>query len=148
MGPQGPQGEKGATGKQGVQGQKGHRGFTGLHGLPGTTVNYFSGLQIFTTYQVLYALKLSKIFFFTIFLTICGCYSLNKRSRSIEVCFIHPTEGKLLLVCCRVPLVGLDPKVLLDLLGPGYVADCKVRENLDIDSFLQCKPVFHRALLV
>lgn len=45
-------------------------------------------------------------------------------------------------------MVNLEPKVLLDLLGPGYVTDCKVRENLDIDYFLQCKPVFYRALLV
>lgn len=45
-------------------------------------------------------------------------------------------------------MVNLEPKVLLDLLGPGYVTDCRARENLNIYCFLQCKPVFYRALLV
>lgn len=41
----------------------------------------------------------------------------------------------------------MDPKVLLDLLGPGYGTNYEVRKNLDVYVvFLQ--PVFCRALLV
>lgn len=79
---------------------------------------------------------LKDLLLLTIFLKICKHDSLNKKSRSIEVNFVHPTHGKILLVCCRAPLVKLEPKVLLAPLGPGYVSDWKLRENLDRDCFL------------
>lgn len=57
-------------------------------------------------------------------------------TKKVKVYVIHPTRGKILLVCCRAPLVKLEPKVLLAPLGPGYVTDWKLRENLHIDCFL------------
>lgn len=42
--------------------------------------------------------------------------------------------------------MNLDPKVLLDLLGPEYVVDCERQRPASF--FPQCNPVPYRVLLV